>query len=98
MANVYATNNSASPVAAAGFLDKESTIAGPGFNRWLVPPAALCIHLSIGMAYGFSVFWMPLTKALGITKSQVCPDAGIFDLLTSTSCDWTQTALTITFS
>lgn len=38
------------------FLDKENTIAGPGFNRWLVPPAALAIHLSIGMAYGFSVF------------------------------------------
>ena len=33
-----------------------------GFNRWLVPPAALCIHLCIGMAYGFSVFWLPLTK------------------------------------
>ena len=49
----------------AGFLDKERTIAGPGFNRWLVPPAALCIHLCIGMAYGFSVFWLPLTKALG---------------------------------
>ena len=39
-----------------GLLAKERTIAGPGFNRWLVPPAALAIHLSIGMAYGFSVF------------------------------------------
>ncbi|NCA24429.1 MAG: MFS transporter, partial [Betaproteobacteria bacterium] len=46
------------------FLDKEGTIAGPGFNRWLVPPAALAIHLCIGMAYGFSVFWKPLGKAL----------------------------------
>ena len=42
----------------AGILDKERTIAGPTFNRWLVPPAALCIHLCIGMAYGFSVFWL----------------------------------------
>ncbi len=42
------------------FLDKERTIAGPTYNRWLVPPAALAIHLSIGMAYGFSVFWKPL--------------------------------------
>ena len=49
---------------AAGFLDKERIIAGPGFNRWLVPPAALAIHLCIGMAYGFSVFWLPLSKAL----------------------------------
>lgn len=40
----------------SGLLDKERIIAGPGFNRWLVPPAALAIHLCIGMAYGFSVF------------------------------------------
>lgn len=46
-------------------LDKHHTIAAPGFNRWLVPPAALAIHLSIGMAYGFSVFWLPLSKATG---------------------------------
>ena len=35
------------------FLIRERTIAKAGFNRWLVPPAALCIHLCIGMAYGF---------------------------------------------
>ena len=40
----------------AGLLSRERSIAGPGFNRWLVPPAALAIHLCIGMAYGFSVF------------------------------------------
>lgn len=40
----------------AGILDRERIIAKPGFNRWLVPPAALAIHLCIGMAYGFSVF------------------------------------------
>ena len=39
---------------APGFFDRERIIAGPGFNRWLVPPAALAIHLCIGMAYGFS--------------------------------------------
>ncbi|MEI8064428.1 MAG: OFA family MFS transporter, partial [Verrucomicrobiota bacterium] len=49
------------------FLDKQHTVAQPNFNRWLVPPAALAIHLSIGMAYGFSVFWLPLSKAIGIT-------------------------------
>jgi MFS family permease len=48
-------------------LSKERIIAQPGFNRWLVPPAALAIHLSIGMAYGFSVFWLPLSRAIGIT-------------------------------
>ena len=46
--------------ARPGILDKERSIAGPGFNRSLVPPAALAVHLCIGMAYGFSVFWLPL--------------------------------------
>ncbi len=48
-------------------LSKDRIIAPPGFNRWLVPPAALAIHLSIGMAYGFSVFWLPLSRAIGVT-------------------------------
>jgi MFS family permease len=52
----------------SGILNKERTVAKPGFNRWLVPPAALAIHLSIGMAYGFSVFWLPLSRAIGITQ------------------------------
>jgi MFS family permease len=73
----------------AGFLDKERIIAGPTFNRWLVPPAALCIHLCIGMAYGFSVFWLPLTKALGITKSIACPaELSWINMLFTTTCDW----------
>jgi MFS family permease len=49
-------------------LAKSRIIAPPGFNRWLVPPAALAIHLSIGMAYGFSVFWLPLSRAIGVTQ------------------------------
>ena len=52
-----------------GILSRSRTVAGPGFNRWLVPPAALCIHLCIGQAYAFSVFNLPLTKLLGISKS-----------------------------
>jgi MFS family permease len=50
-------------------LSRDRIVAPPGFNRWLVPPAALAIHLSIGMAYGFSVFWLPLSRAIGITQS-----------------------------
>jgi MFS family permease len=53
----------------SGFLDRSRTIAKPGFNRWMVPPAALCIHLCIGQAYAFSVFNLPMTKLLGISKS-----------------------------
>ncbi len=73
-----------------GFLARERTVAGPGFSRWLVPPAALAIHLCIGMAYGFSVFWLPLSQSLGITKSIACPkDMGFLGRLFTTSCDWT---------
>ena len=50
-------------------LDRSHTIAKPGFSRWMVPPAALCIHLCIGQVYAFSVFNLPMTKLIGITKS-----------------------------
>jgi len=71
------------------FLSKERIIAAPGFNRWLVPPAALAIHLCIGMAYGFSVFWLPLSKALGIKEALKCgPEVGFFQELFTTTCDW----------
>jgi MFS family permease len=52
----------------ASILDRERIIARPGFNRWLVPPAALSIHLAIGQAYAFSVFNPPLNALIGITK------------------------------
>src|SRR5580698_4145751 len=51
------------------FLSKERTIAPPGYSRWLIPPAALCVHLCIGEAYAFSVFNLPMTKLLGITAA-----------------------------
>ena len=37
-------------------LDKQAIVARPGFSRWLIPPAALAVHLSIGQVYAFSVF------------------------------------------
>jgi MFS family permease len=86
-----------------GLLDKERIIAPPNYNRWLVPPAALGIHLCIGMAYGFSVFWLPLGRAVGVAqgldKPVPCPgDATTFlgklaitgNALFATDCDWTQ--------
>src|SRR3954469_18188764 len=51
-----------------GLLSKDRIIAGPGFNRWLIPPCALATHLCIGQAYALSVFNLPLTKQLGVTK------------------------------
>jgi MFS family permease len=73
---------------ALGLLDRERIIAKAGFNRWLVPPAALCIHLCIGMAYGFSVFWLPLSRAIGLDKSVACPDITLLAELFTTACDW----------
>ncbi|MET4675987.1 MULTISPECIES: OFA family MFS transporter [unclassified Luteibacter] len=74
---------------AAGLLARERTIAGPGFNRWLVPPAALAIHLCIGMAYGFSVFWLPMTKLVPGADAALCASQGFLDQLTTTTCNWT---------
>ena len=65
------------------FLSRDRITAPPGFDRWLVPPCALAVHLCIGMAYGFSVFWLPLSRALGGPACTTLTQA-----LTSTSCDW----------
>jgi MFS family permease len=51
------------------FLDRKHTVAGKGFSRWMVPPAALCVHLCIGQAYAFSVFNLPMSKLLGVSQS-----------------------------
>ncbi len=51
------------------FLRRERTFAPPGYSRWLIPPAALCVHLCIGQAYAFSVFNLPMTRLIGITQS-----------------------------
>ena len=71
-------------MALLSFLDRELSVAHPGYSRWLVPPAALAIHLSIGQAYAFSVFKIPLTQLLGVGKSM--PD------------DWKQTQIAWIFS
>src|SRR3982751_1542345 len=85
--------------AQPAFLSKERIIAKRGFNRWLVPPAALAIHLCIGMAYGFSVFWLPLSRAIGITKPVACPpETGFLDMIFSSSYDWKISALGWTYT
>ena len=56
-------------MSLGSFLDKSHSIAPPGYSRWLIPPAALCVHLCIGQAYAFSVFNLPMTKLLGVTQS-----------------------------
>jgi MFS family permease len=83
------STGAAEQVAAVPFLSKERIVARPGFNRWLVPPAALAIHLCIGMAYGFSVFWLPLSQTIGMTHPMACgPEIGFLQELFVTHCDW----------
>src|SRR5271163_2997531 len=85
-------------VTSPGFFTKERTVAGPAFSRWLIPPAALAIHLCIGMAYGFSVFWLPLSKAVGIGNPIKCPeDLGLLGRAVSATCDWRIPELQWTF-
>lgn len=86
----------------SGFFSKEHITANANFNRWLVPPAALAVHLSIGMAYGFSVFWKPLGNALvddaGKPLAACAAGASTFGeklsgtatALFATDCNWTQ--------
>nr|ANH11396.1 SceA [Streptomyces sp. SD85] len=46
---------------------RTGVVAPPGWSRWLVPPAALSIHLAIGQAYAWSVFKPPLESSLGLS-------------------------------
>ncbi|MDE3122686.1 MAG: OFA family MFS transporter [Paracoccaceae bacterium] len=73
---------------SGSILSREKIIAGPGYNRWLVVPAALCIHLCIGMAYGFSVFWKPMTQLIA-NPAATCGNMSFISALTTTSCNWT---------
>ena len=92
---------SVTTVTDDSWLSKSATVAAGGYNRWLVPPAALAIHLCIGMAYGFSVFWKPLQGALTANGKAIAEcsagaqdfwtkTAGTFRALFATDCNWSQ--------
>lgn len=82
-----------------GLLDKKRIIAPLDYNRWLIPPAALAIHLCIGMAYGFSVFWLPLSKSIGISNPVACSvELSFFEQIFATHCDWKISMLGWTFT
>ena len=67
-------------------LDRSRTVAAPGYNRWLIPPAALAIHLAIGQAYAFSVFKKPMGALISGNVDQPAP------------LDWTPGQLAVIFS
>ncbi|WP_375436227.1 OFA family MFS transporter [uncultured Hymenobacter sp.] len=73
-------------MAESSLLDRSRTVAGPGYNRWLVPPAALAIHLAIGQAYAFSVFKKPLGALISGNPDAPAPT------------DWTPGQLGVIFS
>jgi MFS family permease len=82
--------------SAPGLLDRDRIVAGPRFNRWLVPPAALAIHLCIGMAYGFSVFWLPMAQLIPNAPATCAAQSFIAELFTTT-CNWTVPSVTHIF-
>ncbi|MEV0703059.1 OFA family MFS transporter [Saccharopolyspora sp. NPDC050389] len=51
----------------ADLLAPTRIVAPREWNRWLVPPAALAVHLSIGQVYAWSVFKPPLEDTLGLS-------------------------------
>ncbi len=81
-----------------GLLSRARIVAPPGYNRWLVPPAALMMHLCIGMVYGLSVFWLPLSHALAHGGNLACSRLGVLPALTTTTCDWRVSDLVVVFS
>src|SRR6187551_1784589 len=58
-------------MAALSFLDREHTVAKPGYSRWLIPPAALAIHLCIGQAYATSVYKTALVKHFDVSLTAI---------------------------
>lgn len=56
---------------ALSFLDLRHTVAKPGYNRWLIPPAALAVHLCIGQAYATSVYKTALVEHFDVSLTAV---------------------------
>ncbi|MFW3172630.1 OFA family MFS transporter [Geodermatophilus sp. CPCC 206100] len=58
-------------MAVPSFLARERIVARPGFNRWLIPPAALAVHLCIGQAYATSVYKTALVEDFGTSQTAI---------------------------
>ncbi len=52
-----------------GLLSKDRIVAKSNFNRWLIAPASVAIHLCIGSVYAWSIFNPALVKQLGVVTS-----------------------------
>ncbi|WP_019200436.1 OFA family MFS transporter [Tsukamurella sp. 1534] len=56
---------------ALSFLDRDHSVAPPGYSRWLIPPAALAIHLCIGQVYATSVYKDALVQHFHTNKTMI---------------------------
>ena len=62
-----ATNYVIQPMAS--LLSKERIVRGPEFNRWLVVPPSVAVHLCIGSVYAWSIYNPALIEMLGVATS-----------------------------
>ena len=53
------------------FLARERTVAPPGYSRWLIPPAALAVHLCIGQVYATSVYKTALVAHFDASQTAI---------------------------
>src|SRR4051812_24886125 len=86
------------PMPLLSFLDRQRTIARPDYNRWLIPPAALAIHLAIGQVYAFSVFKIPMSKMLGVAHAAAANNLSALKNVPQVTGDWSESSLAWIFS
>ena len=56
-------------MAITDVLDRERIVATHNFNRWLIPPAALAVHLCIGQVYATSVYKTSMVAHFGTSQT-----------------------------
>jgi MFS family permease len=58
-------------VSVLSAFDREKSVAPPGYSRWLIPPAALSVHLCIGQVYATSVYKNSLVKHFDASQTEI---------------------------
>jgi len=58
-------------VSLLSALDRQHTVAPAGYSRWLIPPAALSVHLCIGQVYATSVYKNSFVQHFGVSQTAI---------------------------
>jgi MFS family permease len=58
-------------VAMLAPLERRHTVAAHSYNRWLIPPAALAVHLCIGQVYATSVYKNSLIEHFDTSQTAI---------------------------